>query len=83
MLSPLLQEESRQPQRSVTKKSKIQLYARRREMYGLYVQKLSLVHILDKLSVKYGVSKQALLRDWQKRANWIYEVFDLEPARGR
>jgi hypothetical protein len=66
---------------SVTMKNKAQLYARRREMYRLYVQKLNMTEILDKLSAKYSISKQALWYDWQKRTQWVYDVFDLEPAR--
>jgi hypothetical protein len=50
-------------------------------MYRLYVQKLNMTEILDKLSAKYSISKQALLHDWQKRTQWVYDVFDLEPAR--
>ena len=50
-------------------------------MYRLYVQKLNMAEILDKLSVKYSVSKQALWQDWKKRTHWVYDVFDLEPAR--
>jgi hypothetical protein len=61
-------------------KNKAQLYARRREMYRLYVQKLNMTEILDKLSVKYSISKQALWQDWQQRTHWVYDVFDLEPA---
>jgi hypothetical protein len=66
---------------SVTMKNKAQLYARRREMYRLHVQKLNMTEILDKLSAKYSISKQALWHDWQKRTQWVYDVFDLEPAR--
>ncbi|MGA7076782.1 MAG: hypothetical protein WBZ42_09640 [Halobacteriota archaeon] len=61
--------------------NKAQLYARRREMYRLYAQKLNMTEILDKLSVKYSISKQALWQDWQKRTQWVYAVLDLEPAR--
>jgi hypothetical protein len=66
---------------SVTMKNKAQLYARRREMYRLHVQKLNMTEILDKLSAEYSISKQALWHDWQKRTQWVYDVFDLEPAR--
>jgi hypothetical protein len=31
--------------------------------------------------VKYSVSKRDLWVDWQKRAQWVYDVFDLEPAQ--
>jgi len=62
-------------------KNKAHLYARRREMYRLHVQKLNMTEILDKLSVKYSVSKRALWQDWKKRTHWVYDVFDLEPAR--
>jgi hypothetical protein len=61
-------------------KNKAQLYARRREMYRLYVQKLNMAEILDNLSAKYNISKQALWQDWQQRTHWIYDVFDLERA---
>jgi hypothetical protein len=61
--------------------NKAQLYARRREMYRLYAQKSTMTEILDKLSAKYSISKQALWQDWEKRTNWVYDVFDLEPAR--
>jgi len=50
-------------------------------MYRLHVEKLNRAEILDKLSVKYSTSKKALWRDWQKRTQWVYDVFDLEPAR--
>ena len=50
-------------------------------MYRLYVQKLNMMEILDKLSVKYNISEQSLWQDWQKRTHWVYDVFDLEPAR--
>jgi hypothetical protein len=73
----------RELQRSVIMKNKARLYARRREMYHLYVQKKNMTEILDKLSVKYSISKQALWQDWQKRTYWVYDVFDLEPARAR
>ena len=61
--------------------NKAQLYARRREMYRLYVQKLNMMEILDKLSAKYSIPKRALWQDWQKRTEWVYDVLDLEPAR--
>lgn len=61
--------------------NKAQLYARRREMYRLYAQQSSMTEILDRLSTKYNISRQALWQDWQKRTNWVYDVFDLEPAR--
>jgi len=72
----------RELQRSVIMKNKARLYARRREMYHLYVQKKNMTEILDKISAKYSISKQALWQDWQKRTYWVYDVFDLEPARG-
>ena len=65
----------------VTVNNKAKLYERRREMYRLYVQKLNMAEILDKLSNKYSISKKALWQDWQKRTHWVYEVFDLEPVR--
>ncbi|MGZ4863941.1 MAG: hypothetical protein ACXV5H_02930 [Halobacteriota archaeon] len=64
-------------------KNNAKLYARRREMYRLHVRKMDATEILDKLSAKYCVSKQALLLDWSKRAQWVYDVFDLEPASAR
>jgi len=63
--------------------NKARLYARRREMYRLHVQKMNTTEILDKLSAKYNISKQALWQDWQKRTHWVYDVFDLEPARAQ
>ena len=72
----------RELQRSIIMTNKARLYARRREMYRLHVQKMNTTEILDKLSAKYNISKQALWQDWQKRTCWVYDVFDLEPARG-
>jgi len=60
---------------------KMELYARRREMYRLHIAELNISEILDRISVKYRVSKRDLWEDWQKRAQWVYDVFDLEPAR--
>jgi hypothetical protein len=57
------------------------LYSRRREMYRLHVAQLDMPDILERLSAKYCVSKSALDKDWQKRTQWVYDVFDLEPAR--
>ena len=59
---------------------KAELYSRRREMYRLYISKLNMPDILEKLSAKYRVSKRALCTDWQKRTQWVYDVFDLERA---
>jgi len=59
---------------------KAELYSRRREMYRLYIARLNMSDILEKLSSKYRVSKRALCMDWQKRTQWVYDVFDLEPA---
>jgi N-acetyl-gamma-glutamylphosphate reductase len=50
-------------------------------MYRLYVNKLNMPEILEKLSTKYRVSKRTLYTDWQKRTQWVYAVFDLEPAQ--
>ena len=50
-------------------------------MYRLFVQKLNMTEILDQLSAKYSISKQALWQDWNNRTNWVYNVFDLEPSR--
>jgi hypothetical protein len=61
--------------------NKALLYARRREMFRLYPQKSDMTEILDKLSAKYSISRQALWQDWQKRTQWVYDVLDLEPAR--
>jgi hypothetical protein len=61
--------------------NKAQLHARRREMCRLYAQKSNMTEILDKLSAKYSISRQALWQDWQKRTQWVYDVLDLEPAR--
>jgi len=60
---------------------KTELYERRREMYRLYVNKLDMSEILDILSVKYRVSKQALWEDWDSRIQWVYDVFNLEPVQ--
>ena len=59
---------------------KAELYSRRREMYRLYINKLNMSEILEKLSTKYRVSKRTLYTDWQKRTQWVYAVFDLEQA---
>ena len=64
---------------SMTRKA--ELYSRRREMYRLYIAQFNMSDILEKLSAKYRVSKRALCTDWQKRTQWVYDVFDLEPAR--
>jgi len=61
--------------------NKAQIYTRRREMCRLYAQKSNMTEILDKLSAKYSISKQALWDDWQKRTQWVYDVLDLEPTR--
>ncbi|MGA3197849.1 MAG: hypothetical protein ABSD89_00335 [Halobacteriota archaeon] len=50
-------------------------------MYRLYIAQFNMSDILEKLSAKYRVSKRALCTDWQKRTQWVYDVFDLEPAR--
>jgi hypothetical protein len=55
------------------------LYSRRREMYRLHVTQLEMSDILEKLSTKYRISKRTLDKDWQKRTQWVYDVFDLEP----
>ena len=65
----------------LTMTKKAELYSRRREMYRLYVNKLNMSEILEKLSTKYRVSKRTLYTDWQKRTQWVYAVFDLEPAQ--
>jgi len=52
-------------------------------MYRLYIDKLNMSEILERLSAKYRVSKRALLKDWQMRTHWVYDVFDLEPARSQ
>ncbi len=60
---------------------KIGLYSRRREMYRLHIAELNISEIIDRLSVKYSVSKRDLWEAWQKQAQWVYDVFDLEPAQ--
>lgn len=50
-------------------------------MFRLHIAQLEMSDILDELSQKYRVSKSALNKDWQKRSYWVYDVFDLEPAR--
>ena len=59
----------------------MELYSRRREMYRLQIAELHISEIIDRLSVKYRVSKRDLWEDWQKRSQWVYNVFDLEPAQ--
>jgi len=68
-------------QKRLTMTKKAELYSRRREMHRLYIARLNMSDILEKLSSKYSVSKRALCMDWQKRTQWVYDVFDLEPAR--
>ena len=60
---------------------KMELYSRRREMYRLHIAELQISEIIERLSVKYRVSKRVLWEDWQKRSQWVYDVFDLEPAQ--
>jgi hypothetical protein len=64
---------------SATKKE--ELYSRRREMYRLQIAELNITEIIDRLAAKYNVSKQDLWEDWQRRKQWVYDIFDLEPAR--
>jgi hypothetical protein len=68
------------PQRAAATK-KMELYSRRREMYRLHIAELQISEIIERLSVKYRVSKRDLWEDWQKRSQWVYDVFDLEPAQ--
>jgi hypothetical protein len=68
--------------RSATVKETVELYARRREMYRLYIDEVKMSEIIEKLSAKYRVSKWDLWADWQKWTHWVYAVFDLEPPRG-
>ena len=68
------------PQRAAATK-KMELYSRRREMYRLHIAELQISEIIERLSVKYRVSKRVLWVDWQKRSQWVYDVFDLEPAQ--
>lgn len=67
--------------RGVNMSKKEVLYSRRREMFRLHIAQLEMSDILEKLSQKYRVSKSVLNKDWQKRSYWVYDVFDLEPAR--
>jgi hypothetical protein len=60
---------------------KMELYSRRPEMYRLHIAELHISEIIERLSVKYRVSKRVLSEDWQKRSQWVYDVFDLEPAQ--
>ena len=60
---------------------KMKLYSRRPEMYRLHIGELHISEIIERLSVKYRVSKRVLWEDWQKRTQWVYDVFDLEPAQ--
>ena len=50
-------------------------------MYRLHIAELQISEIIERLSVKYRVSKRVLWGDWQKRSQWVYDVFDLEPAQ--
>jgi hypothetical protein len=59
----------------------MELYSRRREMYRLHIAELQISEIIERLSIKYRVSKRDLWEDWQKRPQWVYDVFDLEPAQ--
>jgi hypothetical protein len=68
------------PQRAAATK-KMELYSRRREMYRLHIAELQISEIIERLSMKYRVSKRDLWEDWQKRSQWVYDVFDLEPAQ--
>ena len=68
------------PQRAAATK-KMELYSRRREMYRLHIAELQISEIIERLSVKYRVSKRDLWEDWQKRSQWVYDVFDLAPAQ--
>jgi hypothetical protein len=68
------------PQRAAATK-KMELYSRRREMYRLHIAELQISEIIERLSIKYRVSKRDLWEDWQKRSQWVYDVFDLEPAQ--
>ena len=70
------------PQRAAATK-KMELYSRRIEMYRLHIAELHISEIIDRLSVKYRVSKRVLWEDWQKRTQWVYDVFDLEPAQAQ
>jgi hypothetical protein len=60
---------------------KMELYARRREIYRLHVAELPISEIMDSLSAKYRVSKRDLWGGRQKRSQWMYDVCDLEPAQ--
>jgi hypothetical protein len=51
-------------------------------MYRLHIAEVNMSEIIERLSAKYHVSKRDLWDDWQKRTQWVYAVFDLEPARG-
>jgi hypothetical protein len=49
-------------------------------MYRLQIAELNISEIIDRLSVKYRVSKRNLWGGWQKRTHGVY-VFDLELAQ--
>ena len=51
------------PQRAAATK-KMELYSRRREMYRLHIAELQISEIIERLSVKYRVSKRVLLGGW-------------------
>jgi hypothetical protein len=42
---------------------------------------LGLTALMIAFSAKYSISKQALWHDWQKRTQWVYDAFKLEPVR--
>jgi hypothetical protein len=50
-------------------------------MYRLQIAELNISETIERLSVKYRVSKRNLWEDWQKRTQWVYDDFDLEPAQ--
>ncbi len=81
MLKYILDETWKKIVHEVKTTNKELLYSMRREMYRLYIAQLDMPDILEQLSTKYHIQKSALNEDWQKRTQWVYEVFDLEPRR--
>ncbi|MFZ0010830.1 MAG: hypothetical protein WAL97_02830 [Halobacteriota archaeon] len=49
--------------------------------YLMSIFEVSMSETIGRLSAKYRVSKRDLWEDWQKRIQWVYDVFDLELAQ--
>ena len=46
-----------------------------------HIVEVSVSQTIGRLSAKYRGSKRDLWEDWQKRTQWVYDVFDLELAQ--